>query len=59
MESQPKNPEFRINPENLHPCLYELQISSKSSCVLSLFIWIQTVDEKIVEPDQLALLESS
>ena len=20
MESQPKNPEFRINPENFHPC---------------------------------------
>ena len=22
MESQPQNPEFRINPENLHPCVY-------------------------------------
>ena len=22
MESQPQNPEFRINPENLHPFLY-------------------------------------
>ena len=22
MESQPQNPEFRINPENFHPCLY-------------------------------------
>ena len=21
IESQPQNPEFRINPENLHPCL--------------------------------------
>ena len=20
MESQPQNPEFRINPENCHPC---------------------------------------
>ena len=20
MESQPKNPEFKINPENFHPC---------------------------------------
>ena len=20
MESQPQNPEFRINPENVHPC---------------------------------------
>ena len=24
MESQPQNPEFRINPENFHPCLYGL-----------------------------------
>ena len=23
MESQPQNPEFRINPENFHPCLQE------------------------------------
>ena len=22
MESQPQNPEFRINPENFHPCDY-------------------------------------
>ena len=22
MESQPQNPEFRINPENFHPCKY-------------------------------------
>ena len=21
MESQPPNPEFRINPENFHPCI--------------------------------------
>ena len=21
MESQPQNPEFRINPENVHPCI--------------------------------------
>ena len=21
MESQPQNPEFRINPENIHPCI--------------------------------------
>ena len=22
MENQPQNPEFRINPENFHPCAY-------------------------------------
>ena len=24
MESQPKNPEFRINPENFHLCVSEM-----------------------------------
>ena len=24
MESQPQNPDFRINPENFHPCAYHL-----------------------------------
>ena len=24
MESQPQNPEFRINPENFHPCISPL-----------------------------------
>ena len=27
MESQPQNPEFRINPENFHPCPYEHELS--------------------------------
>ena len=27
MESQPQNPEFRNNPENIHPCTYALTIS--------------------------------
>ena len=26
MESQPQNPEFRINPENFHPCMLPLQV---------------------------------
>ena len=26
MESQPQNPEFRINPENFHLCEYCIQI---------------------------------
>ena len=25
MESQPQNPEFRINPENFHPCISLLE----------------------------------
>ena len=24
MESQPQNPEFRINPKNLHPCVTQV-----------------------------------
>ena len=33
MESQPQNPEFRINPENFHPCphSYALVIFQKPS----------------------------
>ena len=26
MESQPKNPEFRINPENFHPCFQKMVV---------------------------------
>ena len=25
MESQPQNPEFRNNPENFHPCIYNMK----------------------------------
>ena len=29
MESQPKNPEIRINPENFYPCRNSFQVSEK------------------------------
>ena len=29
MESQPQNPEFRINPENFHPCTTGLTENQK------------------------------
>ena len=32
MESRPKNPEFRINPENIYPCLKCLVFAYKSMC---------------------------
>ena len=32
MESQPQNPEFRMNPENFHPCEPCSAIGSKSNC---------------------------
>ena len=31
MESQPQNPEFRINPENFHPCTTIVFTASKIS----------------------------
>ena len=33
MESQPQNPEFRNNPENLHPCIYILEGNIPLSCL--------------------------
>ena len=30
MESQPQNPEFRINPENFHPCMQSVKASVMS-----------------------------
>ena len=38
MESQPQNPEFRINPENFHPCKLAL-------CKISV-IWLVSVAEQ-------------
>ena len=35
MESQPQNPEFRINPENFHPCVnicYSILQQGNRSC---------------------------
>ena len=29
MESQSQNPEFRIDPENFHPCMYDNTYKSK------------------------------
>ena len=41
MKSQPQNPEFRIHPENFHPCFIG-------------YVWFHCVDEKKnVDPDQL------
>ena len=34
MESQPQNPEFKINPENFHPCT---KTNQKNICPLNLF----------------------
>ena len=33
MESQPQNPEFRINPENFHPCTKHSKHSTPALCI--------------------------
>ena len=38
MESQPQNPEFRINPKNFHPCQCRQknnQLDAQDGCTLS------------------------
>ena len=37
MESQPQNPEFRINPENFHPC-QSSRLSVQSSSISLVFL---------------------
>ena len=34
MESQPQNPEFRINPVNFHPCKYTMAAERISNVYL-------------------------
>ena len=36
MESQPQNPEFRINPENFHPCMCLVVICWERADLLAL-----------------------
>ena len=44
MESQPQNPEFRINPENFHPCFSYIPISLlKQAWTASYFVQLSSV----------------
>ena len=36
MESQPQNPEFRINPENFHPCVLKKKFMHEGKTVADL-----------------------
>ena len=40
MESQPQIPEFRINPENLHPCDFVAfeQQRCRPACISAVFV---------------------
>ena len=50
MESQPQNPEFRINPENFHPC--KLVTDLKSSLASSNFCSLLILFANSLDPDQ-------
>ena len=40
MESQPQNPEFRINPENFHSCSFVIILLRKRELVSLLFFFV-------------------
>ena len=43
MESQPQNPEFRINPENFHPCVSGALVSNSQFFMKSRVIFIENI----------------
>ena len=38
MESQPQNPEFRVNPEDFHPCVFISLYTQKSQTFIEMAI---------------------
>ena len=55
MESQPKNPEFRNNPENFHPCYqkdHEKLNVHFTLCMLALFCRQLITYANSLDPDQ-------
>ena len=45
MESQPQNPEFRINPENFQPCIFATSIIILTLCITGIFTNSEDPDE--------------
>ena len=43
MESQPRNPEFRNNPENFHPCNYFIPPSSVETLLIARYFVLKLV----------------
>ena len=39
MESQPQNPEFRINPDNFHPCVTCSEVCVTKAWQNCIFMW--------------------
>ena len=46
MESQPQNPEFRINPENFHPCKKTTFLEQKYGQEIFFLPHVRTSSEK-------------
>ena len=42
MESQPQNPEFRNNPENLHPCFMSTKWTVRTGAIATV---LETMEE--------------
>ena len=57
MESQPQNPEFRINPENFHPCIPELWVdNSCPDCTSSRLVLSTSLLDLSVLPGNLSVV---
>ena len=57
MESQPQNPEFRINPENFHPCIPELLVdNSCPDCTSSRLVLSTSLLDLSVLPGNLLVV---
>ena len=47
MESQPQNPEFRINPENFHPCTFLISQLNLLKFVIKIISLIHILSSQI------------
>ena len=47
MESQPQNPEFRINPENFHRCSWQSLINSLPAGKVCIFFCLLIFSNKL------------
>ena len=55
MESQPQNPEFRINLENFHPCSYNFQIILQGGHSLLIDFFLKRFDKFMLKQCKLSL----
>ena len=50
MESQPQNPKFRINPENIHPCYFNCAVAVCILCHFLTLPWVGLQSVIVVFP---------